>query len=381
MPVLYLQDRVFGKLKENELQAFFKECASYSLDYLQRDKNSWQLLPQLSGKIFGMNSLTGDCLVNQLLNKLKSQLLLQGASVSQENSFKADYPSNQDLSLNLIITTGEYYVKDYEIYLYYSLKTKEQSLAYIQSLANKLKLNRSGQSYKVKPVWEQLMSFKYYRMLFAETPTVLLEFAGHNALEKFIRSGADCLLNSILDIYGKTISPDQLNKLAKCWKQVEKKSSRKKTRPMSPGIPVQTVRTKLQKDLNPPAESTVLSNLQNKQKDSQPSEKSPSKTSVSKKKNGKKKYYGKIDYLSLQDSTSVKYFIRPKNPQAVRNIKDSSPSVISDVSPKSTFYSGKKPEIDQSSVLSSAKPEEAREKVILRTVIDVLKSLDKFLEK
>lgn len=384
MPVLYLQNRVFGKIKETELQTFLKECTSYSLDYLQRDKNSWQLLPQLSGKIFGINSLTDDCFLNRLLSKLKSQLLWQGASVSQENRFKADFPSNQPLSLNLIMNIREYNLQNYEIYLYYSLRAKEQSLAFVQSLADKLKLNGYDRSLKIMPFWEQLTCFQYYKLLFSETPTVLVEFAGQNALEKFAHNGADYLLNNILDIYGKTISPKQLTKLAKCWKEVKKrrKPFRKKYRPISPGIPVEAIRAINQNNLYPPAGNTVSSDLQENRKDAQTLVKSPPKTAAGTKKNKKKKYYGKIDYLSLQDNTSVKYFIRPKSPQTVRNTKDYFPPAIPGLLAKSTFYSSSdKPGKSESRIQNSDKSEETREKVILRTVIEVLKSLDKFLEK
>ncbi|MHB1127982.1 MAG: hypothetical protein ACYC2T_13710 [Bacillota bacterium] len=218
MPTINLQDKIFGTLEEHELQTFLSACDSSNLGYIQRDENSWQLLPQLPDTTLVIKPLEASPVLHSLIQNLNQQLTWHGALVIVEPGLKPNIDLFKVMRAQIAISFIDHglYPDHYDMYFYSSLRAKSESIDFIDRLVKQLSKKKNNLTYTLASYWKHLTYFKYRKIIFSQVPTVLVVFTNIEALEKFMNDVTDCLLNSIIDIYGKKISRDELDKLAEC---------------------------------------------------------------------------------------------------------------------------------------------------------------------
>ncbi|MHB1419612.1 MAG: hypothetical protein ACYCX4_08490 [Bacillota bacterium] len=218
MPTINLQDKIFGTLEEHELQTFLSACDSFNLGYIQRDETSWQLLPQLPGTTLVIKPLETSPVLHSLIQNLKQQLTWHGALAIVEPGLKLNIDLFKVTRAQIAISFIDQglYPDHYDMYFYYSLRAKSESIDFIGGLVKQLSNKNNNLTYTLASYWKHLTYFKYRKIIFSQVPTVLVVFTNIDALEKFMNDVTDCMLNSIIDIYGNKISRDELDKLAEC---------------------------------------------------------------------------------------------------------------------------------------------------------------------
>lgn len=354
MSTIYLHDKKFGTLEEDEMQTFLTACDSYQLAYIQRDETSWQLLPQLQDTTLVLKPLEASPVLHSFIQNLKSQLTWHGALVIVEPDLKINADLFKVLRAQIAISFTEHvpHPDNYDMHFYYSLRAKEESMDFIGGLVKQLSKTNANLTYNLASYWEHITCFKYRKIIFSQVPTVLVEFTNMAALDKFLHDIAFCLVNNILDIYGHKAGQAELEKLADCFALATRKIppavQEAATHPLkedspehAPSIPTENIEQpelavegSLPGHDTPEPASVKISSKNNKgttaiksipskaeeSKENAPKSKLKSHDKLqptstrSKKSTSKKRHYGKANPLSPPGSGPVNYFTRPSGP-------------------------------------------------------------------
>lgn len=228
MPILYLHDKIFDTLKDQELNTFLKACDSKGLQYLQIDQSSWQLLPELKDTTFVIMDLVANPKLKNFSERLQSNLSRYGASIFLESNLdlKPDLFTALNARIAISFTQSTFPFDNNDLNFYYSLKAKEKSLIFIGGLVKCFNKNKYKLNYDIASYWKHITDYKYRKVVYSQIPTVLIEFNNPKISELLLNDIANCMIGNIIDLYGLESIISDLDKLEACIKETKIKQKK-----------------------------------------------------------------------------------------------------------------------------------------------------------
>lgn len=226
MPILYLHDEILDTLKEYELNKFLKACDNKSLRYLQIDETSWQLLPELLNTTFVIKNLVNNSELNRFINNLRLNIARYGASIvlDTDSQTRPELFPAENVLITIAFTQSDVSTGDKDMNFYFSLRSRGESLSFIDGLATHLDKNSQDLSYDTASVWKHLAAYKYSKIVYSQVPATLIEFSNPLISELSLNDIASSVLDNIIDLYGVKPSRSELDELAKCLAKSKKKT-------------------------------------------------------------------------------------------------------------------------------------------------------------
>ncbi len=239
MPILYLHDEILDTLKDSELNKLLKACDSKSLRYLQIDETSWQLLPELLNTTFVIKNLANNSVLNRFINNLRLNIARYGASIVLDTDSQTRpelFPAENAL-ITIAFTQSDMPTDNKDMSFYFSLRSKGESLNFIDGLSTHLDKNSQDLSYDTASVWKHLTAYKYSKIVYSQVPATLIEFNNPLISELSLNDIASSVLDNIIDLYGVKQSRSELDELAKCLTKSKKKPTSSHTNSLSKAKP------------------------------------------------------------------------------------------------------------------------------------------------
>lgn len=225
MPILYLHDKIYDTLKDNEITRFLKACDNNGIRYLQINDTSWQLLPELIDKSFIVKSLVKEARLKDFVHKLDLEFSRYGASIINEypNKVSPKIFTSTSSQISLLFTENTTLPENSDLILYYSLRHKEATMKFIGRLAKHLNHLTDPLTYNIATYWKHLTSLKYFKSTYAQIPAVIIEFNNVKISELTLQDLTDCIIKSVIGLYGTESDLAEIQQLEECMAKAGRK--------------------------------------------------------------------------------------------------------------------------------------------------------------
>lgn len=208
---LYWGEQLMDRYPKTIEADFKRYCEEQKIDYEYIDADgAFRLFPVLKGCTIALYPLEGPTgaaqkVAESLLEKLAPWGALAIYIKDRRRFIKIIKILKVQILLSLADKTAEAGQKG--LTFYYSVKKKDESLAVITSITERLVRHNCEVSYKVADFYDFLKNLGYLQYVWADVPTVLVELNGLH--EEELARVEEALLDGLVDRYGSTALEEQ----------------------------------------------------------------------------------------------------------------------------------------------------------------------------